>query len=58
MQKMILANQLKDWFLGNKQSNLNIGFPDTELSLPRRDRIFEISRLKQHFTTTEEKQKK
>lgn len=34
MQKTILINQLKDWFLGNKQNNLNIGFPNTELSEP------------------------
>lgn len=34
MQKIILVNQLKAWFLGNKQNNLNIGFPNTELSEP------------------------
>lgn len=34
MQKTILVNQLKDKFLGNKQNNLNIGFPNTELSEP------------------------
>lgn len=58
MQRMILVNQIKDWFLRNKQNNLNIGFPATELSLPGRDRIFEISRLERHFTATEGEQKK
>jgi hypothetical protein len=58
MQEVILVNQIKDWFLRSKQSNLNMGLSDTKLSLPGRDEILEIWRVKQYCIPIEEVRQK